>query len=110
MRASSWKGLLAVLSYYRGRSPESRASLAVNQAPAHTESTVRRDPCALWLIVRVGEYRTFVCVDLSVEGEGRVNKPGEREREGSVTNEANITRPIQLNTRATVTVGKTEYF
>lgn len=42
----------------------------------------------------------------------------EEEREGgiesvtrrSVTNEANITRPIQLNTRSAVTVGKTEYF
>lgn len=99
---SSWKGLLAVLSYYRGRSPESRASLAVNQAPAHTESTVRRDPCALWLIVRVGEYQEYlfhVCVDLSVEGRRTGEKAGlkgeggemmedgerkrEREREGS---------------------------
>lgn len=61
--------------------PESRASLAVNQAPAHTESTVRRDPCALWLIVRVGESdrRTFVYVDLSIEGRRMGEKAGMKE-------------------------------
>lgn len=70
-----------------------------------------------------------MCVDLSVEGRGTGEKArlkgeggemmeDEEEREGgiesvtrgSVTNEANITRPIQLNTRSAVTVGKTEYF
>ena len=90
---SSWKGLLAVLSYYRGRSPESRASLAVNQAPAHTESTVRRDP---WSFVWVSVYR-IICVRGSlcgrerdgwkspVEGEkeGRWWRTRKREREGS---------------------------
>ena len=89
-------------------------------------------PCVL--IVRVGVRRCRRCVRRSLRGtkRRRGKSPGEERRtkrwspvdldsmeerdrtgavsRGSVTNEANITRPIQLNTRSTVTVGKTEYF
>lgn len=61
---SPWKGLLAVLSYYRElRCGELRVSLAVNQAPAHTESTVlRRDPCVALCV-----DRPRMCVDVCAD-------------------------------------------